>query len=136
MRKQGVDLHTSTFGQALAAEYLDGGYLNRQLPRIISLYAPRLAAMLDAMDEHFPSSFAYSRPEGGMFVWAEGPPGVDTEKLYYEAVKRNVAFVPGKFFYPHPKEGLATMRLNFTMNDEASIRKGIAILAKVLREAA
>ncbi|MCB0186656.1 MAG: PLP-dependent aminotransferase family protein, partial [Caldilineaceae bacterium] len=30
--KQGVDLHTSTLNQALAAEYLAGGYLQQQLP--------------------------------------------------------------------------------------------------------
>lgn len=135
LSKQGVDLHTSTFGQALAAEYLGGGYLDRQMPKIVALYAPRLAAMLEAMDEHFPASFAHSRPEGGMFVWAEGPRGVDTEKLYHEAVKQNVAYVPGRFFFPDPEEGLATMRLNFTMNDEAAIRRGIAVLAEVLRAA-
>ena len=28
--KQGVDLHTSTFNQALAAEYLEGGHLQRR----------------------------------------------------------------------------------------------------------
>ena len=70
-----------------------------------------------------------------MFVWAEGPAGVETEKLYHDAVKRNVAFVPGRFFYTEPGEGLATMRLNFTMNDEATIRRGVALLAEVVREA-
>jgi 2-aminoadipate transaminase len=37
--KQGVDLHTSTFNQALAAEYLEGGYLSTHLPRIIRAIA-------------------------------------------------------------------------------------------------
>jgi len=38
--KQGVDLHTSTFNQALAAEYLEGNYLEDHLPTIINLYRP------------------------------------------------------------------------------------------------
>src|SRR5205085_8979443 len=48
--KQGVDLHTSTYNQALAAEYLAGGYLQRHLPNIINLYRPKQQAMLQALD--------------------------------------------------------------------------------------
>ncbi len=132
LSKQGVDLHTSTFNQALAAEYLTGGYLDRQIPRIVELYRPRQEAMLSAMSEFFPASFTWSRPEGGMFVWAEGPDGADTEKLYHEAVRQNVAFVPGRFFYTDAGAGLSTMRLNFTMISEAVIRQAIQKLGQVL----
>jgi len=132
--KQGVDLHTSTFNQALAAEYMGGGYLERQLPRIIDLYRPRQEAMLDAMDRFFPSSYSWTHPEGGMFIWAQGPAGTDTERLYHEAVKRNVAFVPGRYFYTEESAGQATMRLNFTMSDETTLGRGIETLGGVLRE--
>ena len=133
--KQGVDLHTNTFSQAIAAEYLVGGYLDEQLPKIIGLYGPKLQAMLDAIENYFPANFTWSKPEGGMFVWAEGPEGLDTEKLYWDAVKRNVAYVPGKFFYTQKGEGNATMRLNFTKSDEETIDRAIRILADVLKEA-
>ncbi|GAK50930.1 putative transcriptional regulator, GntR family [Candidatus Moduliflexus flocculans] len=133
--KQGVDLHTNTFSQAIAAEYLAGGYLDEQLPKIINLYGPKLQAMLDAIEKYFPANFTWSKPEGGMFVWAEGPEGLDTEKLYWEAVKQNVAYVPGKFFYTQKGEGNATMRLNFTKSDEETIDRAIHILADVLKEA-
>ncbi|MGD9097604.1 MAG: PLP-dependent aminotransferase family protein, partial [Desulfobacterales bacterium] len=84
--KQGVDLHTGTYGQALAAEYISGGYLERHLPRIIELYRPRKDAMLDALAGAFPIGFDWSRPEGGMFVWVEGPAGMDMRALYARAV--------------------------------------------------
>ena len=132
--KQGVDLHTSTFNQALAAEYLSGGYLQSHLPNIIKLYKPRQEAMLNALDQYFPRKFSWSRPEGGMFLWAEGPKGFDMEGLYQKAVQQNVAFVPGRFFYSQPGEGLETMRLNFTMADEQTIEKGIKTLAEVARK--
>jgi 2-aminoadipate transaminase len=35
--KQGTDLHSSTFNQALAAEYIAGGFLAKHLPNIINL---------------------------------------------------------------------------------------------------
>ena len=130
--KQGVDLHTSTFNQALAAEYLTGHYLDDHLPRIIALYRPKQEAMLAALDRYFPADFNWSRPEGGMFLWAEGPAGLDMETLYHKAVAENVAFVPGKFFFTDPAEGHATMRLNYTMADEPTIDRAIRTLAKVI----
>lgn len=133
--KQGVDLHTSTFNQAIAAEYLSNGHLDRHLPKIIELYKPKQQAMLDAMDVFFPDTMRWSKPEGGMFVWAEGPKGMDMEKLYPEAVARKAAFVPGKFFYTHPGEGLETMRLNFTMASAENIRKAIEVIGDVIRGA-
>lgn len=131
LAKQGVDLHTSTFNQALAAEYIAGGYLDKHLPTIVALYRPKQAAMLNALDRHFPTDFRWSRPEGGMFLWVEGP--LDTEALYWKAVKHNVAFVPGRHFFTTPGEGLGTMRLNYTMSDAATIDKAIATLAEVIK---
>lgn len=132
--KQGTDLHTSTFNQALAAEYLTGGYIDRHLPEIIRLYRPRQEAMLDAMDKYFPESFKWSKPQGGMFLWAEGPKGADMEKIYKKAVERNTAFVPGKFFFVDNSEGAETMRLNYTMSDEKNIERAIKILAEVIKD--
>jgi len=134
LSKQGVDLHTSTFNQALATEYLEGGYLQTHLPKIIELYRPRLQAMLKALEQYFPKEFHWSHPEGGMFIWAEGPQGFDLESAYKKAVSRNVAFVPGRYFYSHPGEGLETMRLNFTMFDEITLAQAIKTLGEVLKE--
>jgi len=132
--KQGTDLHSSTFNQALAAEYIAGGYLAGHLPHIIDLYRPKQVAMLSALDKYFPDQFNWSRPEGGMFIWAEGPAGFDMEDLYWKAVEKNVAFVPGKYFYTSTGEGLETMRLNFTMTDEETIDRSVRTLAQVIRD--
>ena len=70
-----------------------------------------------------------------MFIWAEGPEGMDLEKVYFKAVERKVAYVPGKFFYSEKGEGNATMRLNFTMADVPTLDRAIGVLAEVLREA-
>jgi len=131
--KQGIDLHTSTFNQALAAEYIAGGYLEKHLPKIIDLYRPKQEAMLSALGTCFPEGFKWSRPEGGMFLWVEGPQDFDMEELYWKAVKRNVAFVPGKYFYTSQNEGIETMRLNYTMADAETIHSAIGILSEVIK---
>ncbi|MBW2606879.1 MAG: PLP-dependent aminotransferase family protein [Deltaproteobacteria bacterium] len=132
--KQGVDLHTSTFNQALAAEYLSEGYLKRQLPKIIELYKPKQEAMLSALEQYFPEGFTWLKPEGGMFIWAKGPEGLDMEKVYWKSVEKKVAFVPGKYFFTTKDEGIETMRLNFTMIDKKTIEKAIKILSEVIMD--
>lgn len=132
LAKQGVDLHTSTFNQAMSAEYISGGHLDRHLPAIINLYRPRQQAMLDAMKRFFPSSFKWTTPEGGMFVWVEGPKGMDMEDVNQKAVARNTAFVPGTFFFAEKGMGKETMRLNYTMADEKALTRAVRILGEVL----
>ncbi|MCL4121918.1 UNVERIFIED_CONTAM: hypothetical protein GTU68_001414 [Idotea baltica] len=130
--KQACDLHTSTLSQAISAEYLSGGYLEQQLPKIIELYQPKRDAMLAAMEEFFPSSFSWTKPDGGMFVWAEGPEGSDAEQLYWKCIDQKVAFVPGKFFYPDSAtQNNATLRLNFTKADEQTIRSAIKTIGDI-----
>jgi len=128
--KQGADLHANTLGQALAAEYVTGGYLTAHLPHILSLYGARQEAMLQALDRFLPAGFEWGQPEGGMFMWVEGPADLDSEALYWETVKRKVAFVPGKYFHVDGS-GESTMRLNFTMSDEATIMQAIEVVAEV-----
>ena len=131
--KQGVDLHTSTFGQAMAAEYLSGGHLDRHLPRILDLYRPRQEAMLSALASHLENGFHWSKPEGGMFIWVEGPAGLDTVAMAPACIRRGVAYVPGTYFYPEEGQGSATMRLNYTMADAPTIEGAIKTLSEVLK---
>ncbi len=132
--KQGADLHSNTYAQALATEYIRGGVIDMQVPKIIELYRPRQEAMLAAMEQHIPGDYTWTKPDGGMFIWVEGPAGLDAEALYWKAVERKVAFVPGKYFYIDPADGLPTMRLNFTRPNEATIEEAIAALGRVMRE--
>ncbi|WDP87573.1 MAG: PLP-dependent aminotransferase family protein [Desulfobacter sp.] len=132
--KQGVDLHTSTFNQALAAQYLAGNHLKAQLPKIIDLYRPRQKAMMDALEHHLPKEFKVAPSEGGMFLWVQGPKGLNGMDLYQKALENGVAFVPGQFFYTDPDQGHETMRLNYTMADEPTLEKAVEKLGRAVRQ--
>jgi 2-aminoadipate transaminase len=132
--KQATDLHTQTFGQAIAALYLSGGYLTEQLPKIIGIYRPRRDAMVEALGKYMPTGFRWNNPEGGMFLWMTGPAGMDAEILYNECIKRGVAFVPGKYCYYEKGAGLETMRLNFTTNSEEIITKSVKTIGEAAEE--
>lgn len=132
--RQGVDLHTNTYAQALAAEYVAAGYLERQLPRIIELYRPRQEAMIAALEAHLPEDFKFTRPEGGMFIWVEGPNGFDADALQAKLLERGVAFVPGKYFFVDPDANANTFRMNFTAAEPATLERAVAIMGDVIAE--
>jgi 2-aminoadipate transaminase len=132
--RQGVDLHTNTLAQALAAEYIAGGHLERQIPKIVALYRPRQEAMLNALERHLPEDFYWSRPEGGMFVWIEGPKDFDAERCQRRALEEGVAFVPGKYFFVNEEAGAATLRMNFTAADPETIEHAVAVIADSIAE--
>lgn len=129
--KQGADLHTATLSQTIAWEVAKDGFLNRHLEVIRRTYRERRDVMLAAMQQHFPASARWNRPEGGMFLWCELADGVDATERLRAAVPKKVAFVPGASFYPCGG-GENTLRLNFSNAAPDLIREGIARLGEVL----
>ncbi|MGB2582163.1 MAG: hypothetical protein WBD03_06805 [Thermoplasmata archaeon] len=55
-------------------------------------------------------------------------------ELLEKAVKKKVAFVSGKAFYPDPADGFSTLRLNFTYPSDEMITEGLRRLGSVLDE--
>jgi 2-aminoadipate transaminase len=130
--KQGADLNTSSFNQLLAYEVGKDGFINRHVEKIRAVYHERRDVMLDALEEHSPPSVRWTHPEGGLFLWVTLPQGNDAGEVMKEALKQNVAFVPGGSFHPLGG-GENTMRLNFSFSDPATINEGIARLGLVLK---
>ncbi|WP_341975053.1 PLP-dependent aminotransferase family protein [Microbacterium sp. LWO13-1.2] len=125
--KQAADLHTSTVDQAAAAHYLDSGRGEAALERIRSAYAERRDAMLDALPSALPAGSSWNRPDGGMFVWARLPEGLDATSLLASALTHDVAYVPGAPFFAGPADRRA-LRLSFTTYAPERIRDGLSRL--------
>ncbi len=132
--KQTVDLHTGTLSQHIALELLNSGYLEEFVPTLRRVYRERRDALLDALQEHFPSGSRWTRPQGGMFVFVTLPEGVFAGALLPKALEQNVAFVPGEEFHLDGA-GQNTMRLNFTKTSVPDIAAGIRRLAEVIKSA-
>ncbi|MFC2133104.1 PLP-dependent aminotransferase family protein [Bacteroidota bacterium] len=132
--KQGIDLHTSPLTQAVAAEYLIGGYLPDQIKKIVGLYQPKQEAMFEALEENCKDCLTYEKADGGMFFWGSGPEGLDMELVNTKCVENGVGFVPGKFFFTEPGAGIETIRLNYTNVTIEEIKKAIKVIGDVLKE--
>ncbi|HEX7969474.1 MAG TPA: PLP-dependent aminotransferase family protein [Stellaceae bacterium] len=130
--KQASDLHTATLTQMVMHEVVQA-VLPRALAPIRSAYRARRDAMLAALAAEMPPGVRWTEPEGGMFIWLTLPQTIDGAALFKRAIaEARVAFVPGRAFHADGS-GANTLRLNFSLADEARIAEGIARLGALLR---
>ena len=129
--KQATDLHTNIFSQYVIYDYLANNDYMEHVQKIIALYKNQADAMLNAMEEFFPAHVDYTRPDGGMFIWATMNNGASSVDIFQKAMEQKVAFVPGDPFYTS-KTGVNTMRLNYTNATPEVIREGIKRLGSIL----
>lgn len=131
--KQGQDVHTANLNQEMAARYFREGYLYPHIGEVIEYYTGKLNAMYEAAVKYFPEGTKIVKPDGGMFIWAELPEGLNATELFKEAVEKKVAYVPGTHFYAEGGHH-NTLRLNFTMVNEEKIEKGMKVLGELFKK--
>lgn len=129
--KQALDLSSSTFSQYVAWLYLKRGVMKTMIPKAISLYRKKMDAMLSALGNSFPEGSTWSKPEGGMFIWATLDKRINTSALLKDAIEEGIAYVSGNSFSPSRSQG-SSMRLNFTFADEKLIHDGISRLGNLV----
>ncbi|MGY2005900.1 aminotransferase-like domain-containing protein [Nocardia gipuzkoensis] len=135
--KQGIDMQTSTYCQAIAAEFLGSSAGAEHLAHVVDAYSAKLDILDAAVQRHLPTGFRWVVPDGGMFLWVEGPPGFDADALLEEALRRGVAFLPGSVCYAEDvADHRNTMRLSFANVPREDIDRGVALLASVCAGAA
>lgn len=110
------------------------GFLDDHVAKARELYHRRRDAMLSALDEHMPEGVAWSRPDGGFFVWITLPEGLDAHTIFEQGADNGVIAFPGEWFYPH-REVRRDLRLSFSTVPEERIRLGIERLGRTVREA-
>jgi 2-aminoadipate transaminase len=131
--KQGVDLCTSTLSQLMVQAYFEQSRWRDYVQSLTEIYRDRRDTMLDALADHFPPQAEWTRPGGGLFIWATLPDFIDTTDLLARALRDNVAFVPGEAAFLDGR-GRNAMRLNFSGCGEEDIREGIRRIGEVVKE--
>lgn len=133
--KQCVDVHTSMLAQLLCHRFLLQTDMPDHLEKMSKIYAHKCGLMLKEMDEHFPSSMTYTRPQGGLFIWATMPDNMDSSIFATRLVKEcKVAIVPGTAFCTNVDEKSSALRFNFSTPTDENMIEGIRRTAKLLQD--
>jgi DNA-binding transcriptional MocR family regulator len=133
LMKQAADLHSPSINQMAILHVAETSYA-AQVETVRRVYGERRNAILAALQAAMPAGVAWSRPEGGMFIWVTLPDGIDTTALLARAVaEERLAFVPGSAFFADGS-GRNTLRLSFTLADERAVTEGIPRLGRLIRD--
>ena len=129
--KQNTDQCAGALGQRLFEESVRRGWIDEQLVRSRALYRRKSERLLAALERSMPAETRWTRPDGGFFSWLTLPPGSSSVELAPRAAEAGVGIVPGTLFFPDGR-GADTVRLSFSLVDEALIDDGIERLASAL----
>lgn len=122
----------SAFAQAAVTAYLTTMPWREQLKSYREIYRERRDALLSALADMMPST-TWTRPAGGLFVWATLPDGLHSKAMMPRAIAARVAYVPGTGFYADGS-GSQNMRLNFSFSTPERLREGVRRLADVVEQ--
>ena len=128
--KQNTDQCAGALGQRLFEESHRRGWIDEQLVRSRALYRRKCERLLAALERSLPEDARWTSPQGGFFSWLTLPDGTDSTELARRAVERGVGIVPGSLFFPDGR-GRDTVRLSFSLVDEAQIDDGIERLGSL-----
>jgi len=128
--KQSTDVHTANLNQAVVDQYLRRNLLPEHIMQICADYKAKMQKMLLSL-ESFPDGVTFTRPQGGLFIWAELPEKIDAVSMLSKAVERKVAYVPGTYFCIGGNR-LNTIRLNFSNSTPEQIDTGMNALKEIV----
>jgi 2-aminoadipate transaminase len=133
--KEGNLLNTPKYNQDLCTAFLEEMNLEEHIKKCRNYYSQKLNLFLKAMEKYFPkqTGITWTKPKGGLFLWATVPDYIDTEKLFIQATtKYKVAFVPGEQFYGENIEK-NHMRLNFSYGSSDQLIEAVKRLSVCIK---
>ncbi|MGN0679901.1 MAG: PLP-dependent aminotransferase family protein [Oscillospiraceae bacterium] len=127
-------VHTNIWAQMVAYRFLETVDFDEHLKRLQAIYRHKYTLMAENLAKTMPDFITYSKPEGGLFIWATMPEKYDMNAFCVDAVKRKVAVVPGNAFCADEKAVSHSFRINFSTPTDEQIVKGCEILGKCANE--
>ena len=132
--KEGNLLNTPKYNQDMCTAFLTEMDMETHLEKCRNYYREKLNVFLETMEKYFPKEMGvtWTKPEGGLFLWVTVPEHIDTYKLFYEAIKYKVAFVPGEVFYGE-NPGKNNMRINFSFASKEQLAEAVKRLSDCIK---
>ncbi|HKO49576.1 MAG TPA: PLP-dependent aminotransferase family protein [Polyangiaceae bacterium] len=134
-----VDRQGDTITERAVAELMEDGEVARHARRMRRLYHARRDAMMASLTRHLGSALCFDIPRGGMALWAEASPEIDTRGWLARAASHGVAFTLGSTYVAadlarrKARYYQQFLRLGFARYDERELETAVLRLARALR---
>jgi GntR family transcriptional regulator/MocR family aminotransferase len=134
-----VDRHGDTVTERAVAELLEDGEVARHARRMRRVYHARRDALVASLKRHLGSALCFDVPAGGMALWAEASPEIDTRAWLARAPRHGVAFTLGSSYVgadasrSQARHYRQFLRLGFARYDERELETAVVRLARALR---
>ncbi len=133
--KQVSDVHSNIWAQVICERFMAECDLDTHFAKLRDIYRAKCNLMLDNMAACFSEKISYTKPQGGLFIWATLPDDCDMMGFCSRAVQEfKVAVVPGNAFTMHETDKTSSFRLNFSTPTDEQIIKGCELIGKLSKE--
>lgn len=99
--KHALSVGAPCLPQLVIAEFLSNGGYDQYLRRARKSYSESTHRVADAVVRCFPAGTRMTQPQGSFVLWAELPAGVDSGRLYADALDNEILIAPGILFSAH-----------------------------------
>ena len=119
--------------QAVAYEFLAGGFLPAHLVRAREMLRRRRDTLLGRLDAGLSGHARWTVPDGGYFLWLELPEQLRSADLLEDCERDGVTFVPGPDCFPDGRGGQNEARISFSFPSLGDIALGADRLTAAAR---
>ena len=132
MAMQKADGGSNPFAQRIVAQLMQSNKMRRHVDELATQMRLHRDTMIDSFAEHLPDA-RIRRPDGGYFLWAELPDGVDAERVVERGVEHGVETSTGRLCFPEDAPG-NFLRLSYSFPPVEQIKDGVARLGAAYAE--
>jgi len=130
---------TNTLGtpivlQKTVSDFLRNGGYDHHLRSIRRAYQNQVHFFSNAILRLFPAGTRLSRPQGGFVLWVEFPSGVDTLKLFREALAHRINTAPGALFSVKKDRYRHCLRMNCGIPWSAAVESGLRTVGELAQK--
>ncbi|WP_460938938.1 aminotransferase-like domain-containing protein [Spirosoma humi] len=107
------------------------GDLKRHFRKALRTYHTRRDHFCALLANELPNAIQFTKPDGGLAVWARFDPAIDMETMANRAAQQGLILSNGVFHNP-PGQRLNGTRLGFASSSEEELERSVQVLKKVL----
>ena len=132
--KQCTDVHSTLLFQYICDEYINKYDYDGHIKANRDLYRKKCSLMMSEIEKKMHPKVKFGHPEGGLFVMAFMPEGIDSYPFVQEGIKRGVYCVPGIAFSVDEAKPSNGFRMCYSTPSDENIVRGIDIMGKLSYE--